>query len=187
LPGGWFMRNLTSLTIGSLELESWSSPITRDQARKACRSFAWLLALTLVSAIGVQAAFAESAAPRGLSFTYDPAREISSVGTVMGFVAQPAGGPVGVYLLVSVSGTIVDAHLGPYFSKANQQALRGGQLVQVVGVRESSRGGGVLLVRQLVFQGRLVTVRNERGFLIGNRISERKNRDGNSSATGGIQ
>ena len=38
--------------------------------------------------------------------------------------------------------------------------------MQVVGVRENVHGKNVLLARQLIYGGRQVTVRNERGFLV---------------------
>ncbi len=105
----------------------------------------------------------------GLGFPYDPAQEVVFVGTMQGFVAHPVlGSPAGLQLLISSAGKLVNVHVGPYFSKQNQQALQAGQLVQVTGVQERVHGKNLFLAREVVFQGRLVTVRNHRGFLVRN-------------------
>jgi hypothetical protein len=130
----------------------------------------------------------QSAAARGVGFTYDPAQEITIVGAISAFVSQPApGSPVGLHLLISSGGKVVDAHLGPFVSEENQQALHTGQLVQIVGVNENVHGKNVLLARQLIFDGRLVTVRNERGFLVRNVVSHRRIHDANPAVGGGAQ
>ncbi|MGA9527288.1 MAG: hypothetical protein WBS24_04145 [Terriglobales bacterium] len=97
---------------------------------------------------------------------FDPANEVTVTGTVERFEAHSETGPMGLHLLISASGSMVDAHLGRYFSKENQAALPAGTPVQIVGVNEGVRGKQVLLARQLIFGGRLVMVRNERGFII---------------------
>ena len=110
-----------------------------------------------------------SSAGRGFGFTYDPAREVALVGAVKEVVTHHiAGSPMGLHVLISTSsGQTVDAHIGPVFSKQVRETLHVGELVQVVGVHEKARGKDVLLVRQLVYGGRQVTIRNERGFLVG--------------------
>jgi hypothetical protein len=108
-----------------------------------------------------------STAGQGFGFTYDPAREVTLVGTVKEFVTQHvAGSPVGLHVLISASGKTVDAHIGPVLSKQVQETLHVGELVQVVGVRENAHGKNFLLARQLIYGGRQVTVRNERGFFV---------------------
>jgi hypothetical protein len=109
----------------------------------------------------------DPSAARGFGFVYDPAREVTLVGTVQEFVTQHiAGSPMGLHVLISTSGKTVDAHIGPVLSKQLQETLHVGELVQVVGVRENVHGKNVLLARQLIYGGRQVTVRNERGFLV---------------------
>jgi len=162
---------------------------TRNRAERTARTFACLMVLVLVIVLAAQAATSpQSAATRGLGFTYDPAQEVTIVGAISGFVSQPASGsPVGLHLLISSGGKVVDAHLGPFVSKENQQALHTGQLVQIVGVNENVHGNNVLLARQLIFHGRLVTVRNERGFLVRTLVSHRGIHDGNPTANGGTR
>jgi len=123
---------------------------------------------------------------RGTGFAYNKKHEIAVIGTVKGFA--PLGerrGPVGLHLLLSSSGKEVDAHIGSYVSKENIQALRAGQLVQIVGVNESVHGHNVLLARQIIFNGRQVTIRNEHGFLVRNIRSRRKALGGKAAVNGG--
>jgi hypothetical protein len=130
----------------------------------------------------------QSSVTRGFGFAYDPAQEITLVGTVKASVSQPApGSPAGSHLLISSGGRVVDAHLGPFLSKENREDLKPGQLVQITGVNEKAHGKTILLVRQLIFSGRQVTVRNERGFLVRNLGSPRKIRDGKPTTFGGTQ
>jgi hypothetical protein len=125
---------------------------------------------------------------RGFGFVYDRTREVALVGTVKGFISQSAAGsPLGLHLLVLSSGKLLDAHLGPYLSEQNGLALHAGDLVQIVGVNDNVHGKNVLLARQLAFHGRLVTVRNERGFLVRNVGPSRKIRNGKPTGNGGIQ
>jgi len=122
-----------------------------------------------LAVLSAQAAASEetSSVGRGLGFFYDPAKEVTLVGTVQEFVTQHvAGSPVGLHVLISTPGKTVDAHIGPLLSKQIQETLQVGELVQVVGVRENVHGKNVLLARQLIYGGRQVTVRNKRGFFV---------------------
>ena len=145
-----------------------NATMTRNPMRAAC-TLAWVAALMLLAVAAAQTnnVAEPSSVGKGLGFAYDPAREVTLVGTVEGLVTQPArGNPIGLHVLVSADGKVVDAHLGPYISQENQQALRPGQLIQIIGVNVNVHGKNVLLARQLVFAGRQVTVRSERGFLV---------------------
>jgi hypothetical protein len=139
------------------------SPIT------SVRTLAWVAAVMLLlaaAALATNVAEPRSAG-QGLGFPYDQSREITLTGTLQQLVTHPAKGtPMGLHLLVSTDGNVVDAHVGPYLSKANQEALRVGQPIQIVGVNENVHGKNVLLARQLVYGGRQVNVRNERGLLL---------------------
>jgi hypothetical protein len=126
-------------------------------------------ACIFLAALSAHASASEKAtsAGRGFGFVYDPAREVTLVGTVKEFVTHHiAGSPMGLHVMISTSGQSVDAHIGPVFSKQIQETLHVGELVQVVGVHEKVHGKDVVLVRQLIYGGRQVTVRNERGFLV---------------------
>jgi len=144
-----------------------SDTMTRSLITSA-RTLAWAAAVLILLAAAAQATnVAEPTAGRGLGFAYDQSREITLVGTLQQLVTKPAkGSPIGLHLLVSTDGKVVDAHVGPYLSKENQQALHVGQSVEIVGVNETIRGKNVLLARQLTFGGRQVTVRSEHGLLV---------------------
>jgi hypothetical protein len=108
----------------------------------------------------------DSRAQHPLTFGYDKAHEITLNGTVQEVVAKRIpGNPAGLHLLVAGPQGTVDAHLGPYLTKDTQEALHGGIPVQVVGAMKTINGKDYLLARQLVFGGRMVTVRSENGFL----------------------
>jgi hypothetical protein len=144
------------------------------------------LAACLALALAAQAS--PAATGRGLGFAYDRTHEITIVGTVQQLAtASGRGEPAGLHLLVSSSGKVVDAHVGPYLSRENQRALGSGQLVQITGVREAVQGKSILVARQIIFNGRVVTIRNERGFLVRNLTSRRKPAGLRTASSGGAQ
>ena len=137
--------------------------------QRTARALACVAACMLLAALPAHASASEEAtsAGRGFGFVYDPAREVTLVGTVKEFDTHHiAGSPMGLHVLISTSGKTVDTHIGPVFSKQIRETLHVGELVQVVGVHETVHGKDVLLVRQLIYGGRQVTVRNERGFSV---------------------
>jgi hypothetical protein len=140
---------------------------TTHRTAHALACMAACIFLAILTA-GASVSKESSSAGQGFGFVYDPAREVTLVGTVKEFVTQHvAGSPMGLHVLISISGKAVDAHIGPVFSKQVQETLHVGELVQVVGVHENVHGKDVLLARQLVYGGRQVMIRNERGFLVG--------------------
>jgi len=97
---------------------------------------------------------------------YDKAHEITLNGTVNELVTSPGpGSPAGLHVLVNAPEGMVDTHLGPYMTKQTQEVLKAGTPVQIVGAFEKVHGKEYLLARQVIFSGRLVTVRNLSGFL----------------------
>lgn len=135
----------------------------RTASALACMAAYMFLAVLSAHASATE----EPSSGRGLGFVYDPAREVTFVGTVQQFVTHhTAGSPMGLHVLISTSGKTVDAHIGALLSKQVQATLQVGELVQVVGVHENVHGKDVLLARQLIYGGRQVIVRNERGFFV---------------------
>jgi hypothetical protein len=129
--------------------------------------FAPLLTTTLFFTILTFAPSAQAASRRTVPGGYDGTQEVTLNGTIQAVISQRTSGrPVGLHLLVASPQGVVDAHLGPYLTKDTEEALRSGQPVQVVGAMEKIRSRNYLLVRQLIFAGRMVTVRSERGFLL---------------------
>jgi hypothetical protein len=98
---------------------------------------------------------------------YDKAHEITLNGTIQEVVSKRvAGSPIGLHLVVASSRGMVDAHLGPFLEKDTQAALHTGTPVQITGAMETIAGKDYLLARQVIFGGRLVTVRSQNGFLV---------------------
>jgi len=96
---------------------------------------------------------------------YNAAAEIRVDGTIQELVTQRTpGSPAGIHLLIAGTQGIVDAHLGPFVSKETRAALRFGVPIQVVGSMTAVNGKQYLLARQLIFDGRAVTVRSPHGF-----------------------
>ena len=109
----------------------------------------------------------DARAPRPASLGYDKAHEITLNGTIQEAVSmRVAGSPIGLHLMVASSKGMVNAHLGPFLDKGTQEALHTGTPVQIVGAMETIAGKDYLLARQVIFGGRLVTVRSENGFLV---------------------
>jgi hypothetical protein len=98
---------------------------------------------------------------------YDSAHEVTINGTVQTVVAKHVpGSPSGMHLLVSGTQGTVDAHVGPFLPKNIRQAMHMGLPLEMVGAMTTVRGKQFLLVRQLIYGGQTITVRNSHGFLL---------------------
>ena len=125
-----------------------------------------LLASLAILAMPLAAPAADNATVR-YPLGYDKAHEITLTGTIQEVVSRPATGvPAGLHVLVAGPQGTVDAHLGPYLPHDTQEALQVGVPVQIVGAMETLKGKNYLLARQVIFSGRLVTVRSANGFLL---------------------
>lgn len=141
--------------------------------RSPCKrnlALAGLLPGVLMACLAIPAS-AQSAAEanpaRGFMQSYDAAHELTVTGTVQEVVTKHAvGSPAGMHLIVSGSQGTVDAHVGPFLSKDVKEALHTGLPIQIVGAMETLHGKQFLLARQLIFGGRMVTVRSKNGFLV---------------------
>ena len=144
--------------------------MTLIRSIKPTRLFAGLFAGLLFAICTLQPSAqtaAASSAVRPSSFGYDKAHEITINGVVQeAVVKREAGSPFGLHLLLTGSKGVVDAHLGQFTIKETQESLQAGTPVQIVGAMETIHGKNYLLVRQVIFSGRLVTVRSENGFLL---------------------
>jgi hypothetical protein len=124
-----------------------------------------------------------SAAPN--RFAYDKAHEITVNGSIQSLSNERvSGSPVGLHLFVAASQGVVDVSFGPYVSKETQEALHTGTAVQIVGAMETIRGKNYLLARQLIFGGRLVTIRNENGMPIRTGENARAKRSNTTLSSG---
>lgn len=152
----------------------------------SARMVAGLIACALFSVYSNQSSAQpadESSAPRATTHGYDKAHEVTLTGTIEEVVAKPApGSPIGLHLLVETSSGVVDTHLGPYLAKEVKDALQTGTTVQIVGAMITAHGKDFLLARQLIFSGRLVTVRNANGFLLQAHATKGSQSEGNGGA-----
>ena len=121
----------------------------------------------------------ESQPARGVVGQYDAAHEITINGTVQSVITKrTVGSPAGMHLMISGTNGLVDAHVGPFLTKSMLQAVHTGLPLQVVGSMVTVRGKQMLLVRQMVYGGQTVTVRNKYGFMFRpaqSSLSARKN------------
>lgn len=108
----------------------------------------------------------ESQPARGVVGQYDAAHEMTINGTVQQVITKrTVGSPAGMHLKISGTNGVVDAHVGPFLTKSMLQAVHTGLPLQVVGSMVTIRGKQVLLVRQMIYGGQTVIVRNSQGLL----------------------
>jgi hypothetical protein len=127
-----------------------------------------LLALLFAVALPAVAAPGSKGTHLPSRFAYDKAHEITFNGTISQVVSHPAKGslPLGMHMMVASDGTMRDVHLGRFLSKEVKTVLRLDQPVQIVGMNMNLHGKSVVLARQVITGGRVITVRNENGFLV---------------------
>lgn len=159
--------------------------ISRNTA--ASRAFAGPIAAVLLLVAVAGAQVNSSAVERTSALAEQPNPEVTISGTVDRLLnrSDSAASPMGAHLLVRVSGGSVDAHLGPFFSRKNGEALIGGEAVEASGVWAKIHGREVLLVRQLRVGERTITVRNERRFPVREHSARRHTGGANSATNGG--
>jgi len=116
--------------------------------------------------LGAQPA-TESPAGQGFGAAYDAARETTLTGTIQEIVTKHvAGSPAGMHLLVTGPDGVVDTHVGSYLSTETKEALRIGTPVQIIGAPIQLDEKEYFLARELTVNGRTITIRNVRGFLV---------------------
>ena len=124
------------------------------------------LFLTLALSLDTWALSFSSIGP-GVGAPYDLAHEVTVIGDAQEVVTEQVVGRLHEeHVLVAVAQSIVGAHLGPYLGKDVQQALQAGTRLQIVGAMETLHGEQVPLAGQLIFGGRMITIRSPHGFLV---------------------
>jgi len=114
--------------------------------------------------LGAQAA---SETHSGIGPVYDAAHEITVNGTIQTVITKHTkGSPAGMHLMVIGSEGVVDAHVGPFLSKATKEALQEGAPVRIVGAMTLQHGKSYLMARELTVGNRTLMVRSERGMLV---------------------
>ncbi len=97
--------------------------------------------------------------------SYDPARELTWVGTVEAFAASADAPPLGARVSVRTGNGIVDVHLGDArLLSANHLTLQSGDSVRIVG-ESVAYGNGTQFVARIVQKGtQVLAVRSVRGM-----------------------
>jgi hypothetical protein len=117
---------------------------------------------------------------------YDVTKEVTVEGTVQSLIKRSAPGTMlGAHLMVSTARGEVDAHIGNYIAEGRfATPFASGQAVKLTGVMIEVNHQNVFVVRTLETDGRTITVRNERGFLV---YPGNKTRLTGVSSTGGAR
>jgi len=87
--------------------------------------------------------------------------------------SHAAGSPAGMSLVVGSPRGPIYVSVGPYLRPETQQSLVAGRQIQVVGRFDSIGGNSYLMARQLILDGRTITIRNSNGKLVRPRIQAR--------------
>jgi hypothetical protein len=154
--------------------------------KKPARMIAGLLTGLLIAVVavplGAQPA-PETSAGRGIGPVYDGTHEVTLNGTIEQVVTKHVvGSPAGMHLLVMGPEGVVDAHVGPFLSKATRDSLQAGSRIRVVGAMTTLRGKSYLLARVLTVNDRTITVRGSRGTLAPGDTGRTRNRNAKKSA-----
>jgi hypothetical protein len=98
---------------------------------------------------------------------YRSDQEIRITATIQQVVSKRIeNSPAGLHLTLAGPQGVYDASLGPFLSSDVKRSLASGKSVEVTGAVETVRGQSYLLVREVTVDGKLITVRSEKGFLI---------------------
>ena len=99
--------------------------------------------------------------------SYDAAREVQLVGTVVKFEPASSLPPMGAHVTVQTASGVVDVHLGnAKVLLANHLALNAGDSIRIVG-EQMALGDGTYFAARIVQKGlQAVAVRNTKGFLV---------------------
>lgn len=117
------------------------------------------------------AALATAASFRGASASQFDALsagdQLAATATIQEVVSTHIpGSPRGTRLILASPQGMIDASVGPYLAADVQQSLVVGESVTVDGVLSRFNSHEYLLVRRLTIGDRLITIRNEKGFLV---------------------
>lgn len=137
-----------------------------------CLASVFLLAITTSAQQKTQGAL-----PRAL--VYNPAREVSVQGTVIGYTANTSAPPHGPHVILQTSSGVLDVHLGnAALLDTNNITLNQGDAVRVIG-ENVTFGGGMQFVARLIQKGnQAVLLRSAGGFPLRPTLNSGANKDG---------
>jgi len=121
--------------------------------------------LTLIAISFPFAAFAQNPQASRAAITYDPAREVSLIGTVQSFTPASQTPPLGAHLLLQTTKGPVDVHLGDArLLAASQFTIRPGDTLRIIGEELSYANGTQFFARILQKGTQVLAVRSPRGI-----------------------
>lgn len=97
---------------------------------------------------------------------YDPATEVTVKGTVQE-VSEMTGrrGHTGVHLTLKTEQGVYEVHAGPLWYLSDQQfTVAKGDSLEITGSKTTIGGSEALVARQIVKEGKTLTLRDEQGF-----------------------
>lgn len=123
------------------------------------------LFLIVTLAIPVFAQMGTDAGRRSGVRNYNPATELTVKGTIEEVrKAEGKRGWAGTHLVLKADQGTFDVHLGPTSYIDSQEFSFGkGDAIEVIGSKANIGGKDVLIARQVTKDGRVLTLRNERG------------------------
>lgn len=142
----------------------------RNRFTSPIRMIAALLAGQMFAILAVPF-FAQTA---GNVRRYDVTREVTLRGTVSGVLTKPAPETWGSHLLIDTMSGTVDASLGRWALQGKGGfAASVGQRVEIIGVMTTFDGRQVFMARAVKADGKVYTIRNERGIPVSPQARER--------------
>ncbi len=125
-----------------------------------------VMAATVVLAFAAPAALAQGQGPGMGMSNYNPKTEVTVKGVVEE-VQQLQGrhGWMGTHLLLKTDSGTLDVHAGPSgYITENHFAFAKGDAIEVIGSKVTIQDKGALLAREIVKQGKTLTLRNAQGI-----------------------
>src|SRR5271157_318583 len=142
-----------------------------------------MIAVLLAGLLFAISAIPLIAQPAGESpLSYDISKEVTLSGTVSALIAKPAPGMMwGAHLMLQTASGKVDASLGRWALEGKGAlSVTPGQQVEVTGVMTTLRDKEVFVARTVKVNGKVYTMRNERGIPLSPQARKRAAEKGES-------
>jgi hypothetical protein len=125
------------------------------------------VSLAAVAGLLAQESQIPSSAARVQTQSYDVAREINLVGTVISYTRSASSAPRGPRLSLQTSSGVVDVHLGDArLLDANKFTIQSGDTLRIIGENVSFNGPAQFVARIIQKGTQALTVRTAKGFPI---------------------
>lgn len=96
---------------------------------------------------------------------YDPAKEVTLLGTISSFIPSSPTGPVGAHVALQTAGGAIDVHVGTEkFLELNHLTLNAGDSVRIIGESFTIGDSSIFLARIIQKGTTAVAVRSPKGM-----------------------